>query len=162
MMSKPFHSMLTLLSINSQPLASYRKFCARNTFIRTLSETVSMLAFLGSVLVLHYGTNKDVYPYFAFPQNSEAREPDAGANPVGGGDDYSFTLTMYASMVTWACELVAGWIVRRILWFGWKMDVTGEARADLGTWPELLPTGVVVMVHVLQNMMFTIARLKFH
>lgn len=162
MMSKPFHSVLTLLSINGQPLASYQKFCARNTFIRTLSESVSMLAFLGSVLVLHYGTNKDVYPYFAFPQTPKTPDPDAGLSPIGGGDDYSFQLTMYASMVTWACELVAGWIVRRILWFGWKMDVTGEARADLGTWPELLPTGVVVMVHVLQNMMFSIARLKFH
>jgi hypothetical protein len=160
MISKPFHSVLTLLSINGQPLASYQKFCARNTFIRTLSESVSMIAFLGSVLVLHYGTNKDVYPYFAFPPKTPDR--DAGHSPIGGGDDYSFTLTMYASMVTWACELVAGWIVRRILWFGWKMDVTGEARADLATWPELLPTGVVVMVHVLQNMMFSIARLRFH
>lgn len=163
MMSKPFHSVLTLLSINGQPLASYQKFCARNTFIRTLSESVSMIAFLGSVLVLHYGTNKDVYPYFAFPQTPlKTPDPDAGRSPIGGGDDYSFPLTMYASMVTWACELVAGWIVRRILWFGWKMDVTGEARADLATWPELLPTGVVVMVHVLQNMMFSIARLRFH
>jgi len=42
------------------------------------------------------------------------------------------------------------------------MDVTGEAKQDLGTWPELLPTGVVVMVHVLQNMLFSIVRLKFH
>jgi hypothetical protein len=161
-MSKPFHYILTLLGINGQPLASYQKFCARNTFIRSLSESVSMLAFLASILVLHYGTNKDVYPYFAFDQSPQDADPADGSSPIGGGEGYNFQLTLYASMVTWACELVAGWIVRRILWFGWKMDVTGEARADLATWPELLPTGVVVMVHVLQNMMFSIARLRFH
>lgn len=146
-----------------------------------------MLAFLGSVVVLHYGSNKDVYPYFAFdqaqngtsspssiPRNSSSipnptfLQPytnDAGGIgdtfPIGGGESYDFGLTFYASIVTWACEICAGWIVRRILWFGWKMDVTGEAKSDLGMWPELLPTGVVVMVHVLQNMLFSIVRLRF-
>lgn len=118
-----------------------------------------MLGFLGSILVLHYGTNKDVYPYFAFDQTPSG---DVGEIPVGGGDAYDFGLTFYASIVTWACEIVAAWIVRRILWYGWNVDVTGEAKRDLGTWPELLPTGVVVMVHVLQNMFFSIVRLKFH
>lgn len=161
-MSKPFHWFLTLVSINNQSLPSYQKFCARNIFIRSLAETVSMLAFLSSILVLHYGTNKDVYPYFAFDQAPTVSDPGEGTGPIVDDAGYNFKLTLYASMVTWACELVAGWIVRRILWFGWKTDVTGEARADLGTWPELLPTGVVVMVHVLQNMMFSIARLRFH
>jgi hypothetical protein len=124
-----------------------------------------MLAFLGSILVLHYGANKDVYPYFAFDRASQLPNDggDGGGNPwEGGGDDYDFGRTFYASSVTWGCEIVAGWIVRRILWFGWKMDVTGEGRRDLGMWPELLPTGVVVMVHVLQNMLFSIVRLRFH
>lgn len=48
------------------------------------------------------------------------------------------------------------------MWFGWKMDVTGEGKRDLVSWPELLPTGVIVMVHVLQNMLFSIVRLAFH
>jgi hypothetical protein len=165
-MSSPFHYLLTLVSINNQSLSSYQKFCARNIYIRSLSETVSMLAFLGSILVLHYGSNKDVYPYFAFDRApmEEPDMPDGGriGIPIGGGEGYNFQLTLYASMVTWACEIVAGWIVRRILWFGWEMDVTGEARKDLGMWPELLPTGVVVMVHVLQNMLFSIVRLRFH
>ena len=147
-----------------------------------------MLAFLGSVVVLHYGSNKDVYPYFAFDQAQNGTTPGISPNstssvltssllrvfedggeggigdsfPIGGGEGYDFGLTFYASIVTWACEIVAGWIVRRILWFGWKMDVTGEGKNDLGMWPELLPTGVVVMVHVLQNMLFSIVRLRFH
>ena len=181
-MSKPFHYFLTLVSINNQPLPSYQKFCARNIFIRSIAENVSMMAFLGSVVVLHYGSNKDVYPYFAFDQAQNGTDPttlslnstfilpsfidpldDSGSGfPIGGGEGYDFGLTFYASIVTWACEIFAGWIVRRILWFGWKMDVTGEGKADLGQWPELLPTGVVVMVHVLQNMLFSIVRLRFH
>ena len=150
-----------------------------------MAENVSMLAFLGSVVVLHYGSNKDVYPYFAFDQVQNGMTPGITPNatssvltssllkvfedggigdsfPIGGGEGYDFGLTFYASIVTWACEIFAGWIVRRILWFGWSMDVTGEAKNDLGMWPELLPTGVVVMVHVLQNMLFSIVRLRFH
>jgi hypothetical protein len=185
-MSAPFHYVLTLVSINNQTLSSYQKLCARNIFIRGLAETVSMLAFLGSVVVLHYGSNQDVYPYFAFdqqlpnnatpaqtqppssmsflaPASTSLARPGSGF-PIGGGGDegYDFGLTFYASIVTWGCEIVAGWIVRRILWLGWKMDVTGEGKRDLGMWPELLPTGVVVMVHVLQNMLFSIVRLRFH
>lgn len=160
-MSKGFHYILTVLSINNQSLPSYQKFCARNIFIRGLAENVSMLAFLGSVVVLHYGSNKNVYPYFAFDQSNSSLPPSSPL-PIGGGEGYDFGLTFYASIVTWACEIVAAWIVRRILWYGWNMDVTGEAKQDLGTWPELLPTGVVVMVHVLQNMLFSIVRLRFH
>jgi hypothetical protein len=160
-MSKGFHYVLTILSINNQTLPAYQKFCARNIFLRGLAENVSMLAFLGSVVVLHYGSNKDVYPYFAFDRVT-APPPPGGSPAIGDGDGYDFGLTFYASIVTYACEIIAAWIVRRILWYGWKMDVTGEAKQDLGTWPELLPTGVVVMVHVLQNMLFSIVRLRFH
>jgi len=160
-MSKPFHYILTITSINGQTLQAYQKFCARNIYIRSLAECVSMIAFLGSILILHYGSNRDVYPYFAFDQ-ATTDPPIDGGGVIGGGEGYDFGLTFYASIVTFACEVVAAWIVRRILWYGWKMDVTGEAKQDLGTWPELLPTGVVVMVHVLQNMFFSIVRLRFH
>lgn len=119
-----------------------------------------MLAFLGSILVLHYGTNKDVYPYFAFEQDGS--DGNGRSLPIGGGEKYNFSLTLWASMVTWGCEIAAGWVTRRILWFGWGIDVTGEAKADMGLLPELLPTGVVVMMHVLQNMIFSIARIRFH
>ncbi|KUJ24383.1 uncharacterized protein LY89DRAFT_604996 [Mollisia scopiformis] len=162
-MSRAFHYVLTILGINGQTTQQYQKFCARNIFIRGLSENVSMLAFLGSILVLHYGANKNVYPYFAFDkEDTPATPPTDGGLPISDGSEYDFGLTFYASMVTWACEMVAAWIVRRIIWYGWKIDVTGEAKQDLGTWPELLPTGVVVIFHVLQNMLFSIARLKFH
>ncbi|KAH6669221.1 hypothetical protein B0J14DRAFT_517279 [Halenospora varia] len=160
--SKPFHYILNLLSINNQPLPAYQKFCARNIFIRGIAENVSMLAFLGSILVLHYGSNKEVYPYFSFEAVQTLPNPGQGSLPIGGGERYDLKLTLWASTITWACEIIAGWVVRRILWYGWSVDVTGEAKADMGMLPELLPTGVVVMVHVLQNMLFSIVRLKFH
>ncbi|SZF01895.1 unnamed protein product [Blumeria hordei] len=164
-MWKKFHRVLTLLFMNSQSLEQYQKFCTRNIYIRSLAECVSMMAFLGSILVLHYGPNQDVYPYFAFDQavnqNSSSLEVSK-YSPNNSGDDYDFSLTFYASIVTFACEIVAAWIVRRIVWLGWHINVTEEAVQDLATWAELLPTVVVVMVHVLQNMLFSIIRLRFY
>ncbi|POS86570.1 hypothetical protein EPUL_002074, partial [Erysiphe pulchra] len=156
---KRFHSILRFLRINGQTLQQYQKFCVRNTFIRSIAECVSMLAFLGSILVLHYGPNKDVYPYFAFeptldtslippppPSCPPSPPPSNGRSPTVSDEyGYDFGLTFYASIVTFACEIVAAWTVRRILWFGWQVDVTKEAIHDLKSWPEILPTMMVVM-----------------
>lgn len=87
-----------------------------------------------------------VYPYFAFDDPSEL---------------YNFELTFYASTITWACEIFAGWLVRRIVAYVYKFNVTAEGKMDLASWPELLPTSLAVMVHVLQNMLFSVVRLKF-
>jgi hypothetical protein len=150
-MSSPFHYFLTLISLNNQPYPAYKKYCGRSIFIRNVAENVSMLAFLGQILVLHYGANKNVYPSFAFDD-----QPD-----VGGEQVYTFDFTFRASVITWACEIVAAWTVRRIVGWGFGFNVTREGVLDLGAWPELLPTGVAVMVHVLQNMLFGIIRLSF-
>jgi hypothetical protein len=150
-MSSPFHHFLNLIGLNNQPYLDYKKYCGRSIFIRNVAENVSMLAFLGQILVLHYGANKDVYPYFAFDD-----QPD-----VGGEQVYTFDFTFWASSITWACEIVAAWTVRRIVGWVFKFNVTREGVLDLGAWPELLPTGVAVMVHVLQNMLFSIIRLSF-
>jgi hypothetical protein len=150
-MSSPFHSCLTLISLNNQAYPDYKKYCGRSIFIRNIAENVSMLAFLGQILVLHYGANKEVYPYFMFDDQ-----------PDGSGDQaYTFELTFRASAITWACEIVAAWTVRRIVSWVFKFNVTREGVLDLGAWPELLPTGVAVMVHVMQNMLFGIIRLSF-
>ena len=44
-------------------------------------------------------------------------------------------------------------------WFGF--GVTGEGKRDFVDFPELVVGCVVVMVHVLQNMLFSIVRLRF-
>ena len=147
MMTNVFHRILTVLNLNGQTYASYQKLQARNVFIRFLAENASMATFLGSVLVLHHGPNKDVYPYFAFDDRSEP---------------YDFDLTFWASGVTWACELVASLAVRGLIRVGFGVDVGLEGKLDLAVWPELLPTCVAVTLHVLQNMLFSIIRLQFH
>ncbi|KAF5022321.1 hypothetical protein F66182_5608 [Fusarium sp. NRRL 66182] len=146
MMTPLFHKAMLLLGLNSQSFGSYQKLQVRNVFIRFLAENVSMVAFLGSILVLHFGANKDVYPYFAFDTE---------------GEPYDFKLTFWASSVTWACELVASLVVRGLISIFFQIDVGLEGKLDLAVWPELVPTCVIVMLHVLQNMLFSIIRLQF-
>ncbi|KAM0329358.1 hypothetical protein ACHAQA_004664 [Verticillium albo-atrum] len=148
-MSPLWHRVSRALNFTDQSYASYQKVCTRNVFIRFLAENVSMAAFLGSVLVLHFGANKDVYPYFAFDFDDDDSER------------YDFKLTFWASSVTWACELVASLCLRGLIRWFYGVDVGQEGKLDLAVWPELLPTSVAVMLHVLQNMLFSIIRLQF-
>ncbi|KAK5631637.1 hypothetical protein RRF57_007351 [Xylaria bambusicola] len=145
-MTETYHRALTMLGLTAQSYGSYQKICTRNVFIRFLAENVSMLTFLGSILVLHFGPNTDVYPYFAFD------DPD---------EPYNFKLTLIASIVTWACELGAGIVLRGLIRWIFGVNANIEGRMDLAVWPELLPTSVAVMLHVLQNMLFSIIRLHF-
>lgn len=149
LMSAPFHWFLSFIGVNSQSYGTYQKICIRNVFIRFLAENASMLAFLGSVVVLHFGANKGVYPYFAFDGTDET-------------EDYDFNLTFYASSITWACELTTSFIVAGLIRWIYKVSVVTEGKLDFIVWPELLPTCVAVMLHVLQNMLFSIIRLQFH
>ncbi|KAM0283894.1 hypothetical protein ACHAQH_002276 [Verticillium albo-atrum] len=148
-MSPLWHRVSRALNFTDQSYASYQKVCTRNVFIRFLAENVSMAAFLGSVLVLHFGANKDVYPYFAFDFDNDDSE------------HYDFKLTFWASSVTWACELAASLCLRVLIRWFYGVDVGREGKLDLAVWPELLPTSVAVMLHVLQNMLFSIIRLQF-
>lgn len=146
LMSKPCHAVLRFLGFNNQTYDAYQKMQARNVFIRGIAENTSMLTFLGSVVVLHFGANKDVYPYFAFDFEDEP---------------YDFGLTFRLSNVMWACELAAQLVVRALIRLIFHIDVGQEGKLDLAIWPELLPTSVAVMLHVLQNMLFSIIRLQF-
>ncbi|KAK3942775.1 hypothetical protein QBC46DRAFT_255544 [Diplogelasinospora grovesii] len=152
LMSSPVHWFQTIIGINGQSYGSYQKICMRNVFIRFLAENASMLTFLASVVVLHFGANKDVYPYFAF---------DDTTTGMDNTKDYDFGLTFYASSITWACELVASFIVAGLIQYIYGVSVVTEGKLDFAVWPELLPTSVAVMLHVLQNMLFSIIRLQF-
>ncbi|KAK0734185.1 hypothetical protein B0T26DRAFT_687546 [Lasiosphaeria miniovina] len=150
LMSAPVHWFLSVIGVNGQSYGAYQKMCVRNVFIRFVAENASMLAFLGSVVVLHFGANKDVYPYFAFD--------GAGS---GGDNGFDFGLTFYASSITWACELAASFIVAGLIRYIFDVSVVTEGKLDFAVWPELLPTSVAVVLHVLQNMLFSIIRLQF-
>ncbi|ROW07775.1 hypothetical protein VMCG_03412 [Cytospora schulzeri] len=153
LLSAPFHWLLSVLGMTSQSYAAYQKVGVRNVFIRFLAENASMLCFLGSVVTLHFGANKGVYPYFSFDEDDKTISGD----PY----DYTFELTFYASAVTWACELAASFIVAGLIRWIYGINVVAEGSLDLAVWPELLPTSVVVVLHVLQNMLFSIVRLQF-
>jgi hypothetical protein len=146
MMTTLFHKILSVLGMTTLSYGTYQKLQIRNIFVRFLAENTSMVAFLGSILVLHFGANKDVYPYFAFDT---------------AGEPYNFNRTFYASTVTWGCELVASLLVRGLIRVCFGVDVGLEGKMDLAVWPELLPTCVAVTLHVLQNMLFSIIRLQF-
>jgi len=147
LMSARFHWFLTVIGVNGQSYGSYQKVCVRNIFIRFLAENASMLCFLGSVVVLHYGANKDVYPYFAFDGVEY--------------DSQTFEKTFQYSSMTWACELAASFVVAGLIRLIYGVSVVTEGKLDFAVWPELLPTSVAVMLHVLQNMLFSIVRLQF-
>ena len=151
-MTRPFHRLLTLLWLNNQSYAGWKKTVGRSFFVRGLAENVSMLAWLGWVLVLHYGANRKVYPYFAFDDR-------LGEGESGG---YTFSLTFWASLGTWAAELCAAWIVRRVFMWGWGFAVTKEGVRDMVNYPELAPALGVVCLHVLLSMLFSIVRLRFY
>ena len=146
LMSPFIHRLLSALRLTTLTYPSYQKLCARNVFIRFIAENASMTTFLGAVLVLHFGANKDVYPYFAFD---------------GAGEPYDFNLTFYASSVTWGCELAAAVAVRLLIRWFYGVNVDLEGKLDLAVWPELLPASAAVILHVLQNMLFSIIRLQF-
>ncbi|KAK2597129.1 hypothetical protein N8I77_012996 [Diaporthe amygdali] len=153
LLSAPVHWLLTAIGVNGQSYAAYQKVGVRNVFIRFVAENASMLCFLGSVATLHFGANKAVYPYFSFDEDD--------SSVSGDPYDYTFELTFYASAVTWACELVASCIVAGLIKWIYGVNVVTEGSLDLAVWPELLPTSVVVVLHVLQNMLFSIVRLQF-
>ncbi|KAF3923883.1 hypothetical protein ABW21_db0209511 [Orbilia brochopaga] len=147
--SERFHRLLTYLNLAGTSYSEHVKTTGRSFFLRGLSENVSMLAFLGWIVVLHYGSNREVYPYLSF-RDAQVRE-----------DNYTFELTFWASLVTWALEIVSGWCVRRAFWLGWEFGVTGEGKRDLVDFEGLLVASIAVMVHALMNMLMSIIRLKF-
>lgn len=147
MMTTQFHSFLRFLRLNYQPYTDWRKNIGRTFFLRGLAESISMVAWLGWVVVLHYGYNKKIYKYFSFEDPS---------------DPYTFRLTFWASLATWAAELCAGWIVRRLMERWFTFQVTKEAVGDFGKFPELMPAAGLVSVHVLTSMLLSIVRLKFY
>jgi hypothetical protein len=123
-MTSLFHRSLRWLRLNNQNYADWKKNVGRGFYVRGIAENISMVAWLGWVVTLHFGYNTKVYPYFSFKDRS---------------DPYTFELTFFASLATWCAEVVAGWVVRRIMQWGFGFDVTGEAVRDFGAFPELMP-----------------------
>lgn len=77
---------------------------------------------LFQLTILHFGPNKQLYPYFSF--DSEV-------------DPYTYRLTAIASLVIWATELTSSFLARAVIWFCYKIDVT-NVRSFFLSWARVL------------------------
>ena len=75
--------------------------------------------------------------------------------------EYTFELTFWMSVATWAAENFAQWIVRGVMILGWGLDVEREAGRDLVRFPGLTGVMVVGAGVVLMNMLVGIVRVRF-
>lgn len=64
-MTKAVHSAYVWAGWNAQDYDEYKKFVGRYFYVRGLAENVSMVAWLGWVVGLHYGWNTKV-SFFSF------------------------------------------------------------------------------------------------
>lgn len=114
-------------------------------YLRNLAQNTTMLAFLGWVSILHFGTNQresqyvalvfrtvhpplaDLYPFFAF---DDKRDP------------YNYQLTMLGSLAIWGSELLSSFIARWLCLFYFSVDITNLGLDEMRDHPELV-TSVV-------------------
>jgi len=100
----------------SKPRDAYLDAMAESLYVRQLSENATMMAFLAWLTVLHFGANKASYPFLHLvPTDAE----------------FDYRLTMTASAIIWASEIVSSWTARRLC----------RACVAAGTRDELTRTG---------------------
>jgi hypothetical protein len=129
----------------NRSLKEYRVQLGRNLFLRNIAENVTMISFLGWLLVLHYGPNNSFYPYFQF------NEP---------GQVYNVNLTVFASLIVWGSEIMAGFITRLTLKRYFHLSVTREAVKDFKRYPDLIVVMILVVIHILQDMLLSLVRIS--
>lgn len=74
-----------------------------------LPRTPTVIAFIGWLTILHLGPNRAIYPFFLFDNRF---------------DPYTYRLTLTASLVIYAAELVSSWLARIVCWVAYGVDVT--------------------------------------
>jgi hypothetical protein len=161
-MSQAYSTVLSFF-IEQDDIATTRHLVARSFFIRGIAENMSMITFLGEMVIFHYFPNGAMYPYLSFrsAEAPTANSASAIASMVVP-QPYNFSLTLRFSLLTSLCEICAGFLIRRLVGYVYKIDVTANAVKELGEWGgELLPTAVVTCIHVGMSMAFCIIRLRF-
>ncbi|CEH17005.1 Major facilitator superfamily associated domain [Ceraceosorus bombacis] len=115
-------------------------------YLRNLAQNTTMLAFLGWVSILHFGSNQHLYPFFAF---DDKRDP------------YNYQLTMLGSLAIWASELVSSFLARWLCLYCFSVDITNLGLDEMRQHPELVTSVVWTSVHVLQDCLLFLIRLNF-
>jgi len=144
-MTRKVHEYLVSYLGLQKDYEEYQKQCGRSFFIRNLAENATMLGFICWIVIIHYGPNNQVYPYFNF-------DDDNG---------FDFDLTLKASCIIWAFELASSAITRKIYKKLFNHDISDEAVKDFRSYPEMVVTMIVIIIHVLQDMLLALLSLKF-
>ncbi|KAJ1981205.1 hypothetical protein H4R34_002164 [Dimargaris verticillata] len=146
-MSKRVHSFSVRWFGVVRSYEDHVKNISRTFFLRNYAENTTMLAFLASVLILHFGPNARFYPYFSFEST-----PD---------NQYTLALTLWASMAIWLSELAVSVATRWVVWLLYGHAIGKEAAKDFQRYPEMVPAMILVIIHVLQDMLFALIHLDF-
>ncbi|KAN0061826.1 hypothetical protein ACQY0O_005819 [Thecaphora frezii] len=115
-------------------------------YLRNLAQNTTMLAFLGWVSILHFGSNQQLYPFFAYDNKH---------------DPYNYQLTMLGSLAIWGSELASSYVARVICYFAFEVDVTNLGLDEMREFPEVLTTIGWGAVHTLMDMLLFLIKLNF-
>lgn len=125
-------------------------------YLRNLAQNTTMLAFLGWTSLLHFGSNKNLYPFFSFNNNNLINSP-----PSDSSDPYRYRLTLLGSLAIWTSELVTSWLARFICQWTMDVDTTNLGLDELREYPDLMATVIWTSVHVLMDMLLFLIKLNF-
>lgn len=145
-MSSLAHRVVSYFNPNPRSWEEYVESIGLAFYLRNLAQNTTMLAFLGWVSILHFGSNQSLYPFFAYDNKH---------------DPYNYRLTMLGSLAIWASELVSGWAARQICFWAWRVDVTNLGLDEMREFPELLTTIGWGAVHTLMDMLLFLIKLNF-
>ncbi|GAA5900190.1 hypothetical protein JCM8208_002045 [Rhodotorula glutinis] len=145
-MSKTVWRLLRWSTGLEQDWDEYAASKGEELYLRNLSESVTMIAFLGWLSILHWGPNRAIYPFFAFDNR---------------WDPYTYRLTLTASLVIYAAELVSSWLARIVCWLAYGVDVTNLGLNQFREHPELVVACVFTSCHVLSDMLLFLVKLNF-
>ncbi|GEM07875.1 hypothetical protein Rt10032_c04g1892 [Rhodotorula toruloides] len=145
-MSKSFYRLLNATVGTDVDYPDYVANKGTELYLRNLSENVTMIGFLGWLSILHWGPNKVIYPYFAFDTRY---------------DPYTYRLTLTASLVIYATELVSNYLARAVCWLCYEIDVTNLGLDQFREHPELVIACVFTSCHVLSDMLLFLVKLNF-
>ncbi|SPO25806.1 uncharacterized protein UTRI_03171 [Ustilago trichophora] len=145
-MSGPCHRIVQYFNPSPRSWEEYVESVGLAFYLRNLAQNTTMLAFLGWVSILHFGSNQSLYPFFAYDNKH---------------DPYNYQLTMFGSLAIWGSELLSSFVARQICYLAFRVDVTNLGLDEMREFPELLPTIGWGSVHTLMDMLLFLIKLNF-
>lgn len=145
-MSRLCHRVVQYFNPSPRSWEEYVESVGLAFYLRNLAQNTTMLAFLGWVSILHFGSNQPLYPFFAYDNKH---------------DPYNYQLTMLGSVAIWGSELISSFVARQICYLAFRVDVTNLGLDEMREFPELLTTIGWGSVHTLMDMLLFLIKLNF-